>query len=53
MINAIGAMHAGMQTRKRPEDQINFRVEVKKPRRKPQDDEEEERPRRQQRGCFA
>jgi len=45
MINAIGAMHATMRAKKRPEDEINFRVEMKKRRR--QDDEEDEPPRRE------
>lgn len=49
MINAIGAMHAALRTKqRRPEDNINFRVEMKKRRRKPVDDEEDnERPRRE------
>lgn len=46
MINAIGAMHAAMRTKKRPEDEINVRVEVKKRRRKPEEDKADERPRR-------
>jgi hypothetical protein len=46
MINAIGAMHAVVRAKKRPEDKINFRVEVKKRRRKPEEDKEDERPRR-------
>jgi len=46
MINAIGAMYAAMRTKKRPEDRINFRVEVKKRRRIRDKDEEDERPRR-------
>lgn len=48
MINAIGAMHAAMRVKKRPEEEINLRVEVKKRRRKPRDDDEDsERPRRE------
>lgn len=48
MINAIGAMHTAMRAKKRPEDEINFRVEVKKRRRKPHDDDEDsKRPRRE------
>lgn len=43
MINAIGAMHAALRTKqKRPEDNINFRVEMKKRRRLPQHDDEDE-----------
>ena len=56
MINAIGAMHAAMRASKRPEDEINFRIEVKKRRRKPhEDDEDDERPRRErtERGLRA
>jgi len=48
MINAIGAMHAVVRAKKRPEDEINFRVEVKKRRRKPEEDKADERPRRAQ-----
>lgn len=48
MINAIGAMHATMRAKKRPEDEIQFRVEVKKRRRKShEDDEANERPHRE------
>lgn len=47
MINAIGAMHAALRTKpKSPEANINFRVEMKKRRRKPRDEEDSERPRR-------
>lgn len=46
MINAIGAIHAAMRTKKRPEDEINVRVEVKKRRRKPDEDKADQRPRR-------
>ncbi len=46
MINAIGAMHAVVRAKKRPEEEIDFRVEVKKRRRKPEDDNEDQRPRR-------
>ena len=47
MINAIGAMHATLRAKKRPEDEINFRVEMKKRRRRPEEsDEADERPRR-------
>jgi len=46
MINAIGAIHAAMCTKKRPEDEINVRVEVKKRRRKPDEDKADQRPRR-------
>lgn len=46
MINAVGAIHAAMRAKKRPEDEINVRVEVKKRRRKPEQDGEDERPRR-------
>lgn len=55
MINAIGAMHATLRAKKRPEDEINFRVEMKKRRRQRQEDEEDERPRRErtERGVSA
>ena len=55
MINTISAMHVAMWTKRRPEDQSNFRVEVKKRRPKPDDNEEEDRPRpeRTQRGYIA
>lgn len=57
MINAIGAMHASLRAKKKqPEDNINFRIETKRIRRKSHDDEDDEdRPRRQrdQRGVRA
>ena len=55
MITAIGAMYAEMRTKKRPEDEINFRVEVKKRRHFPDEDEADERPRRErtERGWMA
>ena len=55
MITAIGAMYAEMRTKKRPEDEINLRVEVKKRRRFPDEDEADERPRRErtERGWMA
>lgn len=46
MINAIGAVLAAARTKKRPEDTINFRVEVKKRRRIPDEDKEDQRARR-------
>jgi hypothetical protein len=46
MINAIGAMHAVMRAKKRPEEEINFRAEVTKRCRRPEEDEDDERPRR-------
>lgn len=43
MINAIGAMHASLRAKtKSPEDQINFRVEVKKRRRLRNEDDDDE-----------
>jgi len=55
MINAIGAMHAAMRSKKRPEDKINVQVEVKKRRREQHEDKEDERRRRDrtQRGHAA
>lgn len=48
MINAIGAMHAAMRAKRRPEEEISFRVEVKKRRRKPdEEDEDNQHPRRE------
>lgn len=58
MITAIGTMHAALRSKKRPEDDINFRVEMKKRRRRPEEDEddaEDDRPRRSraERGLTA
>ncbi|MBY0567167.1 MAG: hypothetical protein K2P70_07640 [Hyphomonadaceae bacterium] len=47
MINMIGAMHAALRTtQKRPEEDINFRVETKRSRRarNPGDEDEFEDP---------
>lgn len=42
MIKAIDAIHAAIRSKKRPEDQINYRVEVKKRRRRSDHLEENE-----------
>lgn len=42
MINAIGAMHATLRAKKRPEEEVNFRVEIKKRRGKQRMDDEED-----------
>jgi hypothetical protein len=42
MINAIGAMHATLRAKKRPEEEVNFRVEIKKQRGKQRMDDEED-----------
>ncbi len=41
MISAIGTMHIPLRTKKRPEDDINFSVEMKKRGRRPEDDEDD------------
>lgn len=56
MINAIGALHTAVHGKKRPEDDVQVRAEVKKRRPKPKDDiEDRERPRaeRSERGLRA
>lgn len=42
MINAIGAMHATLRAKKRPDEEVNFRVEIKKRRGKRRMDDEED-----------
>jgi len=42
MINAIGAMHATLRAKKRPDEEVNFRVEIKKRRGKRRTDDEED-----------
>ena len=42
MINALGAMHAALRATKRPDDEVNFRVEIKKRRGKRRMDVEED-----------
>lgn len=43
MINAIGAMHATLRAKKRPDEEVNLRVETKKRRgtQRMDDDEDE------------
>lgn len=56
MINAIGALNTAMHGKRRPEDDVQVRAEVKKRRPKPKDDiEDRERPRaeRSERGLRA
>lgn len=48
MINAIGAMHATLRAKKRPNEDTPLQVEVKKRRRTPSADESENDPRGQQ-----
>lgn len=42
MINAVGAMHAALRAKKRPGEEVNFRVEIKKRRAKRRMDDEED-----------
>ncbi len=42
MINAIGAMHATLRAKKRPDEEVNFRVEIKKRRGKQRRDDEKD-----------
>ncbi|MDZ4692789.1 hypothetical protein [Terricaulis sp.] len=59
MINAIGAMHATLRAKKRPDQEVAFRVEVKKRRGKKRLADEEDdaqdhmRPARTERGHRA
>ena len=58
MITAIGAVPAQMRTSKRPENEIHFRLELKKRRLRPEEDEHDDadaRPRRNrtERGLTA
>ncbi|UPT64772.1 MAG: hypothetical protein M0D54_09895 [Hyphomonadaceae bacterium JAD_PAG50586_4] len=42
MINAIGAMHAALRAKKRPDEEVNLRVDLKKRRGKQRMDHEED-----------
>lgn len=53
MINPIGVMQAMVRAKKRPDEQINFQVEVKKRRRKPEQEDESPRRKRAERGVSA